>query len=164
MARQGQDVDLEPRAVTVYRLDVVGYDYPELKLEIECGSGTYVRSLGRDLAQSLGTAAVMSALVRTAIGGLPRRRGDRSGGPLAEANWIGHLQPPLDAVGSLPRVELTADGLARIRSGQTIPRPPEAPDQATELAAVDAAGRLVAILIARGPGFSAPCGTSRPAR
>ena len=46
-----------------------GYDYPELHVQIECGSGTYVRSLGRDLAESLGTAAVMSRLTRTAIGG-----------------------------------------------------------------------------------------------
>ena len=44
------------------------YRYPELVLEVDCGSGTYIRSLGRDLAESLGTSAVMSALVRTAIG------------------------------------------------------------------------------------------------
>ena len=47
----------------------MSYQYPELVLDVECGSGTYIRSLGRDLAESLGTAAVMSALVRTAIGG-----------------------------------------------------------------------------------------------
>ena len=49
-------------------LRVLRYDYPELELDIECGSGTYVRALGRDLAAALGTAAVMSALERTAIG------------------------------------------------------------------------------------------------
>ena len=41
---------------------------PQLVVDIRCGSGTYVRSLGADLAESLGTAAVMSALVRTEIG------------------------------------------------------------------------------------------------
>ena len=52
----------------IYRIEVVAYQYPELVLDIECGGGTYVRSLGRDLAESLGTAAVMSALVRRPSG------------------------------------------------------------------------------------------------
>ena len=68
MARQGRPVELAPREVTIHRLAVVRYEYPELVLEIECSGGTYIRSLGRDLAESLGTAAVMSALERTAIG------------------------------------------------------------------------------------------------
>ncbi len=70
LARQGEGVPLAPRPVTVYSLSIVRYDYPELVLDIHCGSGFYVRSLGRDLAESLGTAAVMSGLVRTAIGDL----------------------------------------------------------------------------------------------
>ena len=68
LARQGHAVALQPRPVEIYRIDVKSYQYPELVLEIDCSGGTYVRSLGRDLAESLGTAAVMSALVRTAIG------------------------------------------------------------------------------------------------
>ena len=61
-------MELEPREIVVHRLVFDEYDYPKLGLTIECGSGTYVRSLGRDLAESLGTGAVMSALERTAIG------------------------------------------------------------------------------------------------
>src|SRR5437588_67214 len=57
-----------PRPVTIHRLTIASYDYPTLVLELECGTGTYVRAIGRDLAESLGTAAVMSALVRTTIG------------------------------------------------------------------------------------------------
>ena len=68
LARAGQAVELKPRSVSIHRLNVLGYEYPRLQLEIECSSGTYVRSLGRDLAEQLGTGAVMSALVRTAIG------------------------------------------------------------------------------------------------
>ena len=64
--------------MSIHRLEILRYEYPELELAIECGSGTYVRSLGRDLAASLGTAAVMSALVRTAIGAFPRRGCGRS--------------------------------------------------------------------------------------
>lgn len=155
MAREGKQVELEPRPVTVHRIEVVGYDYPDLQMEIECGSGTYVRSLGRDLAERLGTAAVMSALVRTAIGEF---RLDEAVLPeeLNKANWTDWLRPPLAAVGGMPRLELDADQLRRIRSGQTIPTPPTAEGHGGEVAAVDAAGRLVAILVARAPGQLGP--------
>jgi tRNA pseudouridine55 synthase len=69
LARAGREVELDARPITVHRLEVRAYAYPTLTLEVRCGGGTYVRSLGRDLAASLGTAAVMSELVRTAIGG-----------------------------------------------------------------------------------------------
>ena len=68
LARKGRPVELQPREVMIYRLEIVAYQYPQLVLRVECGSGTYIRSLGRDLAESLGTAAVMSALLRTAVG------------------------------------------------------------------------------------------------
>jgi len=68
LARQGETVNLEPRTVEIYELQVDDYQYPECKLTLRCGSGTYVRSVGRDLAESLGTGAVMSELTRTAIG------------------------------------------------------------------------------------------------
>ena len=68
LARAGQMVEHQPRRVTIHGIEVVDYAYPDLVLDIHCGSGTYVRSLGRDLAESLGTSAVMSGLVRTAIG------------------------------------------------------------------------------------------------
>jgi tRNA pseudouridine55 synthase len=68
IARKGRVPNLSPREVRIDSLKIVDFAYPELTLEIECGSGTYVRALGRDLAKALGTSAVMSALERTAIG------------------------------------------------------------------------------------------------
>ena len=68
LARRGDAPDLPPRPVTIHAIGVARYEYPELVLDIHCGSGTYIRSLGRDLAAALGTAAVMSELERTAIG------------------------------------------------------------------------------------------------
>src|SRR5262249_38502818 len=68
LARKGAEFELVPRTVTVHRLDVLRYDYPTLELAIECGSGTYVRALGRDIAAALETSTVMLALERTAIG------------------------------------------------------------------------------------------------
>jgi tRNA pseudouridine55 synthase len=68
LARNGEQIQLEARPITIHGIDIVSYDYPELVLDIRCGSGTYIRSIGRDLAEQLGTAAVMSALERTEIG------------------------------------------------------------------------------------------------
>ena len=155
LARQGKRVEPKPRTVMVYRLDVEAYDYPELALRIECGSGTYVRSLGRDLAASLGTAAVMSGLVRTAVGSF-RIEEAISPEDLSPENWTGHLLPMVRAVESLPRCELTAAEIAEVRAGRAIPREVAGSAEGGDIAGVDAAGRLVAILKRRGPGLLGP--------
>lgn len=154
LARKGQEVDLQPRTIRVYRIDVVGYDYPELRLDIECGSGTYVRSLGRDLAESLGTAAVMSALARMAIGGF---RVEEALDPesLTTDNWAQYLLPPRRAVEALPQATLDDALVRRVCSGQTIRCDGVSPD-ANEIAALDASGRLVALLAPRDPGWFRP--------
>lgn len=154
LARRGQPVELKPRTVTVYRLEVTAYDYPQLTLEVDCGSGTYIRSLGRDLAESLGTAAVTSALVRTSIGGF-RLEEAIDPNRVTKANWADHLLPPLRAVESLPRIVLSVEEISRIRDGLTISGEWPAAE-AKQIAAVDASGRLVAILIRRGPGMLGP--------
>jgi len=154
LARAGEHVELKPRPVTIHKIEVKAYNYPELTLEIDCGSGTYIRSLGRDLAESLGTAAVMSALTRTAIG---RFHLEQSIDPneVTQANWADDLQPSVRAVERLPRMELSSDEIEQIRHGRTIRRATPTPD-AREFAAVDQSGRLVAILVERGQGLLGP--------
>lgn len=66
--RGGEQVTLDARPVTVRSIEVSEYDPPEAVLDIRCGSGTYVRSLARDIAQRLGTVAHLTELRRTAIG------------------------------------------------------------------------------------------------
>lgn len=154
LAREGRQVKLPVRSVRVDQCEVVAYDYPQLQLAVECSSGTYIRSLGRDLAESLGTAAVMSGLVRTAIGNF-RIEEALDPGSLTTENWTEHLLSPLRAVERLPRVELSTEEVARIRVGQAIPK--QTPiAECGEIAAFDAAGRLVAILVARGPALWGP--------
>ena len=155
LARQGKPVEPKPRTVTVHRLDVETYNYPELGLRIKCGSGTYVRSIGRDLAASLGTAAVMSRLARTAIGSFRIEEAIRPE-ELSPRNWTDHLLPMLRAVESLPRVELSPAEIAGIRAGRAIPRDVTVSAEGSDFAAVDEAGRLVAILTRRGPGLLGP--------
>jgi len=147
LAREGRAVELKPQPVTVHRLDVLRWEYPQLELDIQCGSGTYVRSLGRDLAQSLGTSAVMSVLRRTAIGAFTVD-GALDGETLTAENLADHLLPPLRAVATLPRVTLSRDQVAGIRNGKWLALP-DIPANAKELAAVDATGHLIAVLVPR---------------
>jgi tRNA pseudouridine55 synthase len=71
LARAGQTVERAPRTVTVYRLELLEYAPPLLTVELECGRGTYVRTLAHDLGQHLGCGAHLSALTRTRSGPLP---------------------------------------------------------------------------------------------
>ncbi len=148
LARAGKTVDLPPRPVTIYRLEIQRYEYPELELRIECSAGTYVRSLGRDLAASLGTVAVMSRLTRTAVGSFRVEDAivlDR----LDSHDWFECLVPPLRAVEALPRVMLRHEELLRLQRGQTIVGDFLA-GAGEEVAALGPDGQLAAILSRRG--------------
>ena len=69
LARRGDEVEIKARPVNVYRIEVVKYQFPLLDLTIDCGRGTYVRSIGRDLGEQLGTGAYLTQLRRTRVGG-----------------------------------------------------------------------------------------------
>ena len=69
-ARGGETVALAARSVQVYRLDVIEIAPPDLRLLVVCSSGTYVRSIARDLGRALGSAAHLAALRRIAVGAL----------------------------------------------------------------------------------------------
>jgi tRNA pseudouridine55 synthase len=68
LARAGKEVIIEPRQVTINRLEMVNYDYPEVKLVADVSSGTYIRTLVEDLGQTLAAGAYTTALRRTKIG------------------------------------------------------------------------------------------------
>lgn len=66
-ARAGKEVKLEPRKVTVNKISDIDYDYPHIRFVTDVSSGTYIRSLARDIGQKLEVGAYMSALKRTRI-------------------------------------------------------------------------------------------------
>ncbi len=68
LARRGEAVQLAARTVTVYKWTEVHYRYPELRARVRVSSGTYIRSLARDIGKLLGTGAYLTALKRTQIG------------------------------------------------------------------------------------------------
>ncbi len=144
LARAGVAVELAARPVTIYSLSVVDYTYPHLVLDVECSGGTYIRSLGRDLAEHCGTAAVMSALVRTAIGPF-----DLAGAIAMEALDLptidANLLPPTAALAQLARLVVDADQQQRLSNGLPIVIPTTG-FEAETAQALDLAGSLVAIL------------------
>jgi len=74
LARRGETVELPPREVTVHGIDLLGVerdaDHVDVRIELRCGSGTYVRSIARDLGELLGSGGYLAELRRTAVGSL----------------------------------------------------------------------------------------------
>ena len=80
LARDGETVELAPRAVTIYRLELVETPDPDHAVfAAECGKGTYVRSLARDLGRALGALGHVSALRREPGRAVRRERHDFAG-------------------------------------------------------------------------------------
>jgi tRNA pseudouridine55 synthase len=150
LARRGKDVQIAARPVTIHQLALVRYDYPELVLDVTCSAGTYIRSLGRDIAEALGTAAVMTALTRTQIGHFQRDMAVSPEG-LDLAAILKHLRPPVEALPDLPRFVPNAAETEYMSHGRPIVI--DAPGDACELAAVDADGCLLAVLYATEQGW-----------
>lgn len=67
-ARQGKEVELKPREVEVTEFEITSITLPMINFRIVCSKGTYIRSLARDLGESLGVGAYLSQLCRTRIG------------------------------------------------------------------------------------------------
>lgn len=67
LARQGKDVEIPARTVTIYSIDLVDYAYPELKIRTHVSSGTYIRTLAQDIGEALGTGAYCCQLRRVSI-------------------------------------------------------------------------------------------------
>lgn len=68
LARRGERVNLHPRTVRIDRLELLDYQWPNLKLRIDCGRGTYIRALARDVGEILAGGGYLTALCRTRIG------------------------------------------------------------------------------------------------
>jgi tRNA pseudouridine55 synthase len=142
LARKGRPVELASKPVRIDRLEVTGYDWPRLGLEIECSSGTFVRAIGRDLAIALATRAVMESLVRTAVGPFTRELAIPLDAVTPE-RIAAAILPAVAAVPDLPRKTLAGEDLDRAVRGGLVPLPDA---EGESLAAVDDLGDLVGIL------------------
>lgn len=137
-ARRGRPVELEPVPVQVHRWEVESRAPHELVARISCGTGTYIRSLARDLGELTGSAAHLTALRRLAAGPLDVGMANsmeqlRAG----EATFLS----PLVAITGMHSVTLDVNLLRDIAHGRPIP----ATTGAERVALVDGDGRVVAV-------------------
>jgi len=116
LARRGEEPALQARPVRIDRIDLVEVEWPRIRLRVECGKGTYIRSLARDLGQALGTGAHLTALCRERVGAFGLDEALPLSTPKEEA--LGRMQPLARAVESLPQVEFSGEALDRLLFGQ----------------------------------------------
>ena len=67
-ARKGEEIDIQPRKVTIHFLEILEFEYPTLQIKLKVSKGTYIRSIARDLGHKLGVGAHLTKLVRTEQG------------------------------------------------------------------------------------------------
>ena len=140
LAREGHEVVLKPRSVTISTFEVLARRGDEVDVRVECSSGTYIRALARDLGADLGVGGHLTALRRTRIG--PFSIDDAH--ELEGIDAVGGLIEPAVAASSLfPTVELSESQTVDLMHGKRFDVPAA---DASPVAAVTASGRLVGLV------------------
>lgn len=145
-ARKGEEVELEPRMINVYSLEVLEWAPPEVVIDVYCSSGTYVRSLANDIGEELGIGAHLVGLRRTKSGRFTLRDAvslRRLRESFEAGTWAQYLIPASEALGDWPMIELDADQVEKVRHGHRLPAEPDAAGWAR---AVTMQGDLVALI------------------
>lgn len=145
-ARQGEVIERAPRTVRIDRIEVEAFtpgEYPRALLLVECGSGTYIRSLAADLGEALGGCAHLGSLRRLRVGPFPveeaRTLEEITEGPEKA------LLPLVEAVRHLARVDVDAETARGVSHGAVFPVTALGGDDAGPLAVVGPDGRLLAL-------------------
>ena len=120
LARQGIEVERQPRDITIYELTLQSWQPPFVELEVVCSAGTYIRSLAHDLGQALRCGGHVTMLRRTAVGGFLVAQGVTLE-TLAADGVAAHLQPADRAVAHLPCLNLPAEQIQKLWDGKLIP-------------------------------------------
>jgi tRNA pseudouridine55 synthase len=149
LARAGEAVALKPRRVSIERLELLHRpDADQADFAVACGKGTYIRSLGRDLALVLGTVGHLAALRRTAAG--PFR--EETAISLSKLETLGHIPPLLGALvpvatalDDIPALALTETQADRLRQGQSVLLTGDAPPSGA-LVRAEQGSKLIALV------------------
>jgi len=123
LAREGEEVHLEPRQVQVHEARLLTAEKDQAVFEILCGKGTYVRSWVRDIAQALGTLGHVTALRRTRLGPFQEKEAvalETLTPFMHSPAAFAYLKPLSTALDGIPALAVTGNDTVRIRSGNPI--------------------------------------------
>jgi tRNA pseudouridine55 synthase len=166
LARRGDQPEMKPRPARIYRINLLTFDPPHAEIEVECGRGTYIRSLANDIGQRLGCGAHLAALERSRVGPFTVERAlpmDDIVPGFADGTWREFVEPMDCGLINLPALTVPIDDENDLRHGQavdldtdTTARLPECPDR-LEARGYAEDGSLIGILL-----FDAASGMWRP--
>jgi tRNA pseudouridine55 synthase len=155
LARRGEAVTIEPRAVTIHELRLEDWQPPDVTLDVRCSAGTYIRSLAHDLGQALGCGAHLTALRRTAAGSFTVEQAvswDDLQAAFAGGTWTSHLRSPQAALADWPVIRVERQAAERLAHGNPVADgdcqagEALAPDGPKRALALDSNGTLLAVV------------------
>ena len=123
LAREGKEVERKARRITIYELEILGMELPNVTIRVLCSKGTYIRTLCHDIGQKLGCGAAMQSLLRTRVERFTladARRLDEIK-EFWEKDEIGRILLPVDAMfGTLPAITVTPFFLTALQNGNPL--------------------------------------------
>ena len=149
LAREGKEFDMPSRKVLIESLEVTSFEYPFFELKMTCGTGTYVRSLGRDIARTLGSDAVMTQLVRTAIGPFELESSCDLESLTSRENIEANLISARTGIQHWPQATPSDEALLHFEQGKQVNQSElnfVAPPDVDFAAAIDSTGRLRSLI------------------
>lgn len=123
LAREGKEVERKARRITIYELEILGMELPNVTIRVLCSKGTYIRTLCHDIGQKLGCGAAMQSLLRTRVDRFTladARRLDEIK-EFWEKDEIGRILLPVDAMfETLPAITVTPFFLTALQNGNPL--------------------------------------------
>ncbi len=148
LARQGITIERPPRPVTIYQLDLLSANSPELELRIQCSAGTYIRSIAHDIGELLGCGAHLKSLRRERVGEFDTE----SAVPLDDLspeNIQSHLKPMELAVAHMPRLDANEQETVDLLNGKLVAKKSAEADE-TLVQTFDPEGKFIGLVTAHG--------------
>lgn len=148
-ARQGIEIERKSRSVTIYRLAFTALQGDELKLEVDCSGGTYIRTLAEDIGNKLGCGAHLTALERTASNhfSLNNAIDLETLEKLEPQARLARLLPPDVMVAALPKIEIDTEAAQLLKQGKPLPTLDHTTLQPNEIARVYCAGAFMGLVV-----------------
>ena len=121
LARRGEAPEMQKRPVTIFRLELLSWEPPYAKIFVHCSSGTYIRSLARDIALAAGNRAHLTALIRTQVGGFKMGSGKWGvGSGNREQGLVHQIDKDVIECLGIPCLDVAAPDVSKIIQGKPL--------------------------------------------